>query len=207
MWGDRVDGDTLMLVGTYPTPGEIGRPLLAALPPLVVLQRDDRYSRLVSLLGEEIARDAPGQDAVVDRVLDLLLIAALRAWLTSPDGRAPGWYRGRADPVVGRALELIHDHPAQPWTVARLAARSGASRATLARRFTGLVGQPPMAYLTSWRLALAADLLCDPVNTIGSVARQVGYGSGFAFSAAFTRVRGVSPSRHRRAAPARGTRA
>ena len=105
----------------------------------------------------------------------------------------PAWYRANSDPVVGKALRMLHNNPAQPWTVAELAARAGVSRAALARRFTDVVGEPPMAYLTGWRLALAADLLRDPAATIGSVARQVGYGSPFALSAAFKRVRGVSP--------------
>ena len=92
---------------------------------------------------------------------------------------------------------MLHDHPAKPWTVATLAAGIGISRAALARRFTELVGEPPMTYLTNWRLALAADLLLEPDATVGAVAHQVGYGSPFALSAAFKRVRGLSPQQHR----------
>ena len=150
-------------------------------------------SPLVPLLGAEIGRDSPGQEAVLDRLLDLLLIAVLRAWFARPDAAAPGWYRANADPVVGPALRLLHHEPARPWTVAALAAETGVSRAALARRFTELVGEPPMAFLTGWRLALAADLLRDPDATLGAVARQVGYGSPYALSTAFKRVRGVSP--------------
>jgi AraC-like DNA-binding protein len=134
---------------------------------------------------------------VLDRLLDLLLIAVLRSWFARPGARDPGWYQAHSDPVVGPALRLLHDDPAQPWTVASLAARTGVSRATLARRFTDLVGEPPMAYLTGWRLALAADLLREPAATVGSVARRVGYGSAFALSAAFKRERGVAPARYR----------
>jgi AraC-like DNA-binding protein len=93
---------------------------------------------------------------------------------------------------------MLHNNPAEPWTVAGLAAEIGISRAALARRFTDLVGEPPMSYLTGWRLDLAADLLREPDATVGAVARQVGYGSPFALSAAFKRVRGVSPREHRR---------
>jgi AraC-like DNA-binding protein len=98
---------------------------------------------------------------------------------------------------VGRALRMMQNNPAEPWTVATLAAEIGISRAALARRFTDLVGEPPMSFLTSWRLALAADLLREPDATVGAVARQVGYGSPFALSTAFKRVRGITPSDHR----------
>jgi AraC-like DNA-binding protein len=98
---------------------------------------------------------------------------------------------------VGAALRLLRDEPAHAWTVAELAERTGVSRAALARRFTDLVGEPPMAFLTSWRLALAAERLAEPDTTIGAVAREVGYGSAFALSTAFKRVRGVSPRDHR----------
>lgn len=92
---------------------------------------------------------------------------------------------------------MLQNNPARPWTVATLAGQIGVSRATLARRFAELVGEPPMAFLTTWRLALAADLLLEPGATLTAVARQVGYGSAFALSAAFKRVRGVSPREHR----------
>jgi AraC-like DNA-binding protein len=189
-WGTSLDGRSVLLVGTYLQETEIGRRLLTALPHLVVLSVD---SPLIPLLSEEIARDEPGQEAVLDRLLDLLLISVLRAWFGRPDADVPAWYRANGDPVVGKALRMLHNNPARPWTVAELAARAGVSRAALARRFTDIVGEPPMAYLTGWRLALAADLLRDPAATIGSVARQVGYGSPFALSAAFKRVRGASP--------------
>ena len=99
--------------------------------------------------------------------------------------------------VVGAAIGLMHDDPARPWTVASLAGAVGVSRAALARRFTDMVGAPPMTYLAQWRLALAADLLREPSATISTVARQVGYSNAFALSAAFKRVRGVSPREHR----------
>jgi AraC-like DNA-binding protein len=196
-WGNSPEGSAVMLVGTYEEQGEIGRRLLEGLPQLVVLPAEGATSPLVGLLGEEIVKDQPGQEVVLDRLLDLLLVAALRAWFARPDAATPAWYQAQADPVVGRALRMLHNHPARPWTVASLAAEAGVSRAALARRFTELVGEPPMAFLTGWRLALAADLLLDPGATVGGVARQVGYGSAFALSTAFKRVRGVSPRQHR----------
>ncbi|WP_020673438.1 AraC family transcriptional regulator [Amycolatopsis nigrescens] len=202
-WG-RPGGSTVLLTGTYQLEGEISRRLLAALPTLLVLPESAWDCPLIPLLGDEIVKDEPGQEAVLDRLLDLLLIAVLRAWFARPDVRAPAWYRAHSDPVVGRALRMLHNNPERPWTVAALASDAGVSRAALARRFTGLVGEPPMGYLTSWRLALAADLLRQPGATVGAVARKVGYGSAFALSTAFKRERGISPQQHRAGAVAAG---
>ncbi|HEX8803960.1 MAG TPA: AraC family transcriptional regulator [Acidimicrobiales bacterium] len=199
-WGNSAAGSTVMLTGTYETATAIGRRLLDALPSLVVLARDAWDSPLVGLLGDEITREDPGQEVVLDRLLDLVVVAAVRAWLGRPGAGAPAWYRAHADPVVGRALRLLHNHPAHPWTVASLAAEAGVSRAALARRFTDLVGEPPMTFLTGWRMALAADLLLEPGATVGAVAGRVGYGTPFALSTAFKRVQGVSPDEHRRRA-------
>jgi AraC-like DNA-binding protein len=199
-WGNAPDGATEMLVGSYQLAGEVSRRLLRALPPLVVLRDEEWDCPVVPLLADEVGKDEPGQEAVLDRLLDLLLIAALRAWFARPG--APDWYRAYSDPVIGHALRLLHHNPAHPWTVAELARETGMSRAALARRFHELVGEPPMAFLTSWRIALAADLLLEPGTTIGSVADQVGYGSPFALSTAFKRVRGVSPQQYRTAAKA-----
>jgi len=196
-WGDRLGGSTVMLIGTYLMQGEISGRLLDALPPLLSLTGDVWECPLTSLLMEEIVRDEPGQEVVLDRLLDLLVIAALRAWFSRPEAAAPAWYRALADPVVGRVLRLLQDDPAHPWTVASLAAKAGVSRAALARRFSELVGEPPMTYLTGWRLALAADRLRASDATLDSIARQVGYGSAFALSSAFKRVYGVSPQEHR----------
>jgi AraC-like DNA-binding protein len=196
-WGNDPDGPALLLSGTYQLDGEVSRRLLGALPALLVLPGDAFDSPLIALLGDEIAKDEPGQEVVLDRLLDLLLIAVLRAWFSRPEAEAPAWYQAWSDPVVGRALRLLHHDPARRWTVATLAAEVGVSRASLARRFTELVGEPPMAFLAGWRLALAADLLREPDATVAAVARQVGYGSPFALSTAFKRVRGISPRQHR----------
>ncbi|MEV3978108.1 AraC family transcriptional regulator [Nonomuraea sp. NPDC049758] len=190
-WGNDPAGGTVLITGTYTLEGEVSRRLLDALPQLLV----QPGGPVIALLGAEIVKDDPGQSAVLDRLLDLLLIAVLRSWFATHE--APAWYRAMGDPIVGRAMRMLHNNPAHPWTVAALATEVGVSRAALARRFTDLVGEPPMSFLTDWRLALAADLLREPDATIGSVARKVGYGSPFALSAAFKRVRGVSPQEHR----------
>jgi AraC-like DNA-binding protein len=201
-WGNAPDGAAAMLIGTYLLDGEISRRLLDALPPLLHLPADARSAPLLQLLDAEISQDEPAQSVVLDRLLDLLLIAVLRTWFARPGAEVPGWYVAMGDPVVGRALRLLQDAPAHPWTVAALAAGTGVSRAGLARRFTELVGEPPMAYLTGWRLAVAADLLRGTDATVEAVARRVGYGGSFAFSAAFKRVRGLSPQEYRKGAAA-----
>ncbi len=206
-WGNSPDGATMMLIGTYAMVGEINHRLLEALPGLLVLREDAWESPLIPLLGAEIVRDEPGQEVILDRLLDLLLIAVLRAWFSRPEAEAPTWYRALSDPVVGPAVRMLHNNPGHPWTVAALAARIGVSRAALARRFQELVGDPPMTYLTNWRLDLAADLLLERDATIGAVARQVGYSSPFALSTAFKRVRGISPQQHRVGALATAPRA
>jgi AraC-like DNA-binding protein len=201
-WGNAPDGAAVMLTGTYQLHSDVSQRLLRALPALLVLRDEELDSPLVPLLAAEIGKDEQGQEAVLDRLLDLLVIAVLRAWFARPDGQAPGWYRAHADPVVGYALRLMHHNPAHPWTLVELAREVGISRAALARRFHELVGEPPMSFLTGWRIALAADLLREPGATLASVAQQVGYGSPFALSTAFKRLRGVSPERYRALHPA-----
>lgn len=196
-WGNTAEGATVMLVGAYQAAGEISRRLLDALPARVVLRDGEWHCPVIPLLMDEIGRDELGQEAVLDRLLDLLVVAVLRAWFARPEANAPAWYGAHNDAVVGRALRLLHNDPARGWTVASLAGEVGVSRAALARRFTQLVGEPPMSFLTGWRLALAADLLLEPAATVGAVARRVGYASPFTFSTAFKRGYGVSPQAHR----------
>ncbi|THA81648.1 AraC family transcriptional regulator [Streptomyces sp. A0592] len=187
----------VMLSGTYQAPNEIGRRLLGALPNILVRPAGAADATLIDLLASEISSEEPGQEVVLDRLLDLLLIGVLRAWPSATDSSAPAWFRAQSDPVVGPALRLLHESPAHAWTVEELAERVGVSRASLARRFREVMGEPPVGYLTGWRLALAADMLREPDATVERVARRVGYGSAFALSAAFKRVRGMSPQAHR----------
>jgi len=202
-WGNDPDGPDVLLTGTYQLRSETSRRLLEALPAQLVQPVAITGRPLLDWLAQEVGRDDPGQAAVLDRLLDLLLVSTLRTWFARPEIAAPGWYVAHADPVLAPVLRVIEHRPEHPWTVASLAAVAGVSRAALARRFTEVVGEPPMTFLTHWRLALAADLLLEPGATLTAVARQVGYGSPFALSAAFTRVRGVSPRAHRAPEPAR----
>jgi AraC-like DNA-binding protein len=199
-WGNDPTGETLFLVGAYEHLSDISDRLLRALPPVLKVSGDEWDSPIVGLLDEEIRKDEPGQAAVLDRLLDLLLTAVLKAWFGKRDTSSPEWWRHQGDRIVERALHLMHDRPHQAWTLDKLAAATRASRASLSRRFQELVGEPPMTFLKNWRMALAADLLCRPNETVGTVAEKVGYATPFAFSAAFKRVRGLSPQEHRKSA-------
>jgi AraC-like DNA-binding protein len=198
--GLAVAGSTTLVVGAYPVRGEIGRRLLDAVPDVLRVDAGGATDAVRDLLAVEVAVDAPGQQVVLDRLLDWALVCSLREWFDRPGSRPPAWWAAQRDPVVGDALRLLHAEPAAPWTVASLADRAGVSRSTLAKRFGELVGEPPLTYLTHWRMTLAADLLVERESaTIAEVADAVGYADPFGFSAAFKRVRGVNPSEYRRA--------
>jgi AraC-like DNA-binding protein len=201
-WGNDPRGATVFLVGAYEHLSDVSDRLLRALPPVLSLSRAEWGSPLVPLLCDEVRKDEPGQAVVLDRLLDLLLATVLKAWFSQRHSSGLAWWRFQGDPIVERALRIMHERPAHPWTMDQLAAQSGASRATLARRFNDLVGESPMAFLRNWRMAMAADLLCRSGETVGSVAEKVGYATPFAFSAAFKRARGISPQEHRESARA-----
>ncbi|MEU4561936.1 AraC family transcriptional regulator [Actinoplanes sp. NPDC023936] len=190
-------GATVIASGAYQVSSFVSGRLLATLPTVVRVPREQVQSPIMDLLHAEVERDEPGQQVVLDRLLDLALIATLRAWFARPAGDPPGWYRAHGDPCVGHALRSMHEEPHRQWTVAGLATATGVSRAAFARRFTALVGQPPMTYLTHWRLDLAAESLRTTEATIGSIARRVGYANAFALTVAFKRVRGVTPQQFR----------
>lgn len=193
-WGNDPKGPVLLLVGAYESEEEVSRRLVRSLPPLLSLKRDEWDSTLVSVLCDEMARNEPGQAAVLDRPIDLILIGALKAWMAKPKDDTLQYQQ---DPVVGEALRLMRRDHAQAWTVESLGRRIGVSRSVLARRFHQVVGEPPMAFLTRWRMALAADWICEPDASVGEVAERLGYSTPFAFSTVFKRVRGISPMAHR----------
>ncbi|GAA1619806.1 AraC family transcriptional regulator [Nonomuraea maheshkhaliensis] len=195
---------TVLLCGGYRHDPDRAHPLLRDLPELIHLPAgpglNSEVRAAVQLLGAEIHQPRLGADTVVSSLLDMLLLYILRAWFTDPHGacQVDGWAAALADPGVSAALDAIHRDPAHPWTVAELGARAGLSRAAFARRFAALVGQPPLAYLTWWRLASAGRLLRETDAPLSEIARRVGYGSEFAFANAFKRDYGVAPGRYRR---------
>ncbi|MGW0182428.1 AraC family transcriptional regulator [Nocardia sp. NPDC003345] len=186
------------LTGARDTASAVTRRLLHGLPPVIILRDSDFPARVLDIARQEASGDRPDHDLVLRGLLELVVAGALRARLLRHD--APAWYHAYSDPSVGRALRLLQHHPAHRWTVAGLAAAVGVSRAALAKRFTALVGEPPMAFLTEWRLSLAADLFRETDHTVDAVARHVGYSNAFALSAAFKRHFGVPPRDYRAAA-------
>jgi len=187
----------VLLCGAYALTGSVCDRLLEVLPAVALVQAaPGPLTRVVEVLCTELDDAAPGQQAALDRLLDLLLVHVLRAHFSS-GAAVPPWYAALQDPAIGRALRALHGNPAAAWTVERLAGTVGLSRAALARRFSAAVGEPPLAYLTGWRIALAKEALHREGSTLASVAREVGYASEFALSAAFRRTVGEPPGRWR----------
>ncbi len=146
------------------------------------------------------SQERPFQAGSLDHPLDPLPLHILRAWFDeqSARGTATGWAAALADPAIGAALHALHRDPALPWTVETLGTRAGLSRAAFSRRFTTLVGRPPLTYLTWWRMATAARMLRESDASLGDVATRTGYASEFAFTNAFKREYGTAPGRYRR---------
>jgi transcriptional regulator GlxA family with amidase domain len=188
----------VFLCGAYRFAGDIGRGLVEALPPVLSLPAsvDDPIHAVVTLLSREMSHVEPGQQTVLDRLLDVLVVLALRAGL-SRSKTAPAWFRAASDPRLSPALQAIHANAGQPWTVDELAKLANMSRATFARVFQQALGQAPMKYLSDWRMALARDFLLSQDTTLAEIAGRVGYSSVYAFATAFRRHHGESPGRWR----------
>jgi len=178
-------------------------PLLAALPRVLrvsgsTLTADSWVSTLMRAVVAESDAKRPGGEAVLARMSEMLFVEALRRYVDTLSEEQTGWLAGTRDPAVGRALSLIHEHPSQAWTVERLSEDVGLSRSSLHERFLQLIGQPPMQYLTNWRMQLASSRLRDTSAKLLEVAQDVGYESEAAFSRAFKRISGLSPGAWRK---------
>ncbi|WP_371661160.1 AraC family transcriptional regulator [Streptomyces sp. NBC_00280] len=195
---------TVVLCGACQLDPSRTHPLLLTLPDLIHLParagRHPELSAAVQLLAAEVENPRLGTDAAVPALLDALLLYILRIWFDGQSalGDTTGWAAALNDPPVTAALHAVHRDPASPWTVATLAAEAGLSRAAFARRFALLVGQPPLGYLTWWRMTTAARLLRTSDAPLRSIAAQVGYTSEFAFANAFRRTHGTAPGTYRR---------
>jgi AraC-like DNA-binding protein len=204
---DRAPASVVMLCGAYLLDRARLHPLLGELPEVVHLSarvgRRPTLHAAIDLLGTELGRRRPGTEAVLPALLDALLVYMVREWLDEQAEHDPvtGWAAALRDPGIVAALGGIHGDPARQWTVEELGARAGVSRATFSRRFTTLVGMPPLRYLTWWRMTRAARILRDSDAPLGTVAERVGYTSEFAFANAFKREYGIAPGRYRRQAP------
>ena len=195
---------TRMVCGYLACDSSLFDTVLAALPRvMVVSMREGPGAQwLASSIRFSIAESAAqraGAGTVLAKLSELMFVEAIRRYIEGLPAEQTGWLAGLRDRFVGKTLALIHSKPAHPWTVEELAGAVGLSRSALAERFTGLIGQPPMQYLTRWRLQLAANLLRASSRNVASVAAGVGYDSEAAFSRAFKRELGITPAAWRRA--------
>jgi AraC-like DNA-binding protein len=192
---------SIVVCGAYRLQRHRPHPLLRDLPEVMHLPalpgRHHGLRAMVELLGEELETKPAGAAAVTPSLVDALLVYMLRAWLQDTTD-AYGWPAALADPAAAQALAAIHAQPAHPWTVEQLGATVGLSRAAFARRFATLVGEPPLSYLTRWRMTIATRILRDTDKPLGQVAMAVGYGSAFAFAKAFRREFDTTPGEYRR---------
>jgi transcriptional regulator GlxA family with amidase domain len=154
---------------------------------------------LVELLAGEVGAPSVGARAASARLIDLLLIAAIRRWMdVENEPHTPSWLTAMRDPVIATVLGLMHSRPGERWTLESLARAAHTSRATLARRFHETVGEAPVAYLTRWRMNVATQRLKHSDNAVEMIAHEVGYRSEYAFNRAFARHSGHPPGRYRR---------
>jgi AraC-like DNA-binding protein len=180
-------------------------PILESLPPILKVNvRTDRaghwLEQSIMHLLEEAASDCAGSDAMLAKLSEALFVDTVRRYVAGLPDQTTGWLAGARDPVLGKSLALLHKRPEHPWTVAELATTVGVSRSALVARFTRYLSDPPMAYLTGWRLRLAAQALTSSSKGVADVAAAVGYESEAAFNRAFKRAFGVPPARYRREA-------
>ncbi|MDA0168142.1 AraC family transcriptional regulator [Solirubrobacter taibaiensis] len=188
---------SVFLCGAYLFEGDICTQLLAMLPETIRLRpaAGSTLRTTLDLLAREMERDEPGQQTLLDRLLDVALVQSLREHFAAAE--APAWYRASGDPQLRSALHAVHADPARPWTVESLAAEASLSRAAFARRFTAALGVAPLSYVTGWRMALAREQLRESDDQIAAVASALGYASEFSFAAAFKRHHGLAPGKWR----------
>jgi AraC-like DNA-binding protein len=195
--------ETGLICGAFEFQGPQAEASLSVLPQWIRVPKGERHANewlnaTVRFLHKETREPGMGSETITTRLIDVMLVEAIRTWLKDqPEGSA-GWLGALRDPSIGTALGLIHKSPEKAWTVPALAAEVGMSRAPFAARFTALVGQAPMSYLKSWRLQLAAKLLQNQALSLSNIAEQVGYESTSAFSRTFKRNFGVAPGQFRR---------
>ena len=191
-----------MVCGAVRFDDPLAQRLIEQLPPLLTIEAADPANpwihTTIRLMVEEVRTMRPGGDAVITRVSDILVIQAIRSWLERPEAPGSGWLGALRDPLIGRSLALIHRDPMQPWSVESIARAIGISRSAFAARFQALMGEPPMHYLRTWRMQVAAQRLRQGATSVGDVAEQLGYNSEAAFNRAFKKTIGLTPGAVRR---------
>lgn len=192
----RGPADVRMVVGYCAFASTDANLLVSLLPRLVHVRGEMRLATLMQLVDDEARALRPARDVILSRLLEVLLIEALRS--TAGPGTRPGLLKGLGDERLAAALRRIHEQPARPWTVAELAKEAALSRSAFFDRFKRLLGVAPMEYLLHWRLALAKDLLRRKEARVAEVAERVGYSSASTFSVAFSRHVGRPPARYAR---------
>lgn len=203
--GDIDPGDTTLVCGFLGCDLHPFNPLIASLPRLLHLRGNssqDWAAQCFRQAAAESLNRQPGAEAVLERLSEMMFVDAIRRHLAALPERSRGWLSALRDRFVGRALSLMHDAPAHPWTVDELSRQVGLSRSALHERFADMVGQSPMQYLANWRMQAGAALLRDTPATVESVALEVGYESEAAFARAFKRLVGMPPAAWRRQARA-----
>ena len=201
--GGGGDTDAHLMCGFFTCDVRPFNPLLDALPRFMRIGRgtsaatDALLDHFLGLAAAEHGDKRAGAQSVLNKLSELMFIEAIRTHMDHLSGDNTGWLSGLRDPLVGRALSLMHAQPARPWTLEELAAECGASRSGLVSRFTQLMGYPPIQYLTRWRMQLAARRLGERGAKVAAVAQEVGYESEAAFSRAFKKFSGRSPSEWR----------
>jgi AraC-like DNA-binding protein len=194
---------TILLCGAVRFDHPVARNLVELLPDILHIDAAsssqlERLHATLRLLAVETREERPGGEAVITRLADILVIQAIRHWIETDPAARTGWLGALQDPQIGRAISLVHREPARAWTVAALADELAMSRSAFSARFTELVDEPAMQYVTRWRMHLALDLLSQEGATVAELADRLGYRSEAAFSRAFKRVNGVSPGAARR---------
>jgi AraC-like DNA-binding protein len=193
--GDRGPRVTSFLCGFLGCDRRPYNPLLAALPRRLHMRGMSSawFGAFTRQLTEESRVGRPGADTVLTRLAELMFIEVLRRYLEELPPGQTGWLAGLRDEMVGRVLTLLHGQPGHPWTLAELAREAASSRSSVAKRFAELVGQPPMQYLTQWRMQVAATLLAQSGAKVAAIGSEVGYDSEAAFSRAFKKATGLAP--------------
>jgi AraC-like DNA-binding protein len=197
------DGETRLLCGFFTWDACPFRPLMQSLPRFMRIGRDvsptarGLLDKFIVLASDETQSRRAGTQNVLNRLSELMLIEAIRNYTDQLGAENTSWLFGLRDPLVGRAISLLHAQPARAWTLDELAGQVGASRSALAGRFTQVTGRPPMHYLAEWRMQLAAKSLGERGAKVAAIAREVGYDSEAAFSRAFKKFSGKPPSRWR----------